>query len=600
MSTIFQTVFVFTSAALMWQLYQLWMDIFRPAPVDPVIFYTQKIENKIDDLTDLINGIPDKIYRQILRAAMLKNKYVNLVLIVIALSLITYWLCKLTIKLFRKTYMSINSISDFRGESMVEGSPFFKGDTPDCQVSLYEVGTFGLGRFLGCGLRYKNILIAPIHVIKNNKEIGIEGKKSALVAVKPIKSALHTDVCYTYLPENVWSIIGTTAFKFTKPPLSSTVANCAGHRGVSSGTCSPSITMYSLVYGGSTVNGMSGAAYTADKTVLGMHLGRNGTANMGVTVHLMCLEIDSITWGEDTEDTNVTNKPNIPNNHTWNVEDIEKALGGHVDDNSWHEELKRKSAENTEWVQNKRKTGQYLWADDLDGESKNPEHKTKWFKMYNQGPDETSSSQTGVTYVEPSQERLGDIIRGLVADRNALIHNVELLQKHMKEQAETNEVRFKKIEDHIWPAMTKCNECNAVVNNIRQHVKNVHAMVRCQCKAEFLSMKALEQHQRDKHPKKSDEIEMQPMGKRVEFPESAVADDSKRKVTTNFLGQRPPSRKKSGKNSRKNSNSQEKNPSYQLAEALQPLLMGFQQSLLKSLQQWQQATGSQNSEVMRN
>lgn len=590
-----------TVSALAWQCYQLWIEFAHPKPVPLMEQYTRRVEDKIDMLVDTINNIPTRIFAEIYRAIKLENKYVNLILVLVALLALVYWLCKLLVRLFRKSYMTLHHISDFRGEAMVDGSPFFDGETPDCQVKLYETGPFGLGKFLGCGLRYQNVLVAPIHVIKNNKEIGIEGKsKSALVGVRVIPSSIHTDVCYMYVPEKVWSLIGTTSFKYNRPPLSSTVASCAGHKGVSSGTVSPSKQPYSLVYGGSTINGMSGAAYIADKTVLGMHLGRHGFFNMGVTVHLICKEVQSISWGEDTEDTNTSSKPNIPRSHTWSVDDIQDALDSHVDAVSEADKarFKQDTLDRNAWEEKMRKTKQFMWEDDLEGAKPTP-YKTKWFRMHNQGPDPEPSTSTGVK-VQEEPVRLGDIVRKLMVDRDALIRQVDTLTGQLKSQKEENEARFQKIENHIWPKLTTCHDCGAAVNNIRQHVKNTHQVIRCTCKAEFLSTKALEQHQRDKHQKKSDEIEMQPMGKYVDHPESAVADDSKKKVATSFLEQRLPSPKRSGKSSKKNSSSQEKKQNSPLVAEIQPLLMEFQRSLLEGLQKWQQGMATQSSAATQN
>lgn len=468
-------------------------------------------------------------YDEFHRAVTLENEYINIVITVIVAMI----LCILTLiaimKLVAGSTRRITGCCDFRGESKMPGSEFTRGKHPSYQVEIFKIGRL-MDTFLGFGLRYKEVLAVPRHVIRDQTQLKVKGTNgSVLIDVSPVGSDLISDLVYISLKPKVWSVIGAKSFNNTNPTLTAKQASCCGLEGYSIGKVSAARTPYILTYTGSTISGMSGAAYYAGSQageVLGMHLGTDHATNIGVTVHVLTKEIDSIMWGEDSEDVNVlklTSGPKIK--PSWTIEDIDKRLAGH------------KAPNYDEILEEQRATGG-AWADMVGEGPSNRPIKLASLVLNPQGKDQLQEVDLQVYTVHPeedplTQKRLGDIIRDLE----------EFQRETIK--------RLDKIEAKVFPKLVICRECQAAVNDIREHLKQMHSNIKClHCKKQFFNSAAVQQHMMDKHATlvKTNDIEMSLIG------ESAVPSDSQR-TTTSFLGERPPSPRTKPSNSRKASKS---------------------------------------------
>lgn len=180
----------------------------------------------------------------------------------------------------------------FRFEALREGSTFINSKVPSCQVELREAG-FLSDQFVGYGLRFGDFLVTPTHVIEQINHLVLEGPKGKeLVQVPPIPSETVSDVSYLKLTADVWSRLGIAGARPARMEAG-VMATCTGKQGQSSGFIRKCRDMMGCVtYSGSTVAGMSGAAYVTGTTVIGMHNGASGLENIGVAVSVIILELE--------------------------------------------------------------------------------------------------------------------------------------------------------------------------------------------------------------------------------------------------------------------------------------------------------------------
>lgn len=178
------------------------------------------------------------------------------------------------------------TIRRFRPEALREGSLFEPGTTPGYQVPVLDIGLFS-NETIGYGLRLEDYLIVPTHVLEsvqwpqNELAIGC-GKRVMLLDMERYQDPLF-DVSYFRLTPAQWAMLGASKGSFVNDVASDgTRVWCVGKRGKSHGLLKQSSSgMY--VYTGSTVPGMSGAAYEGPGGVLGMHVGASGTENLGIS-----------------------------------------------------------------------------------------------------------------------------------------------------------------------------------------------------------------------------------------------------------------------------------------------------------------------------
>ncbi|APG75750.1 hypothetical protein 1 [Hubei sobemo-like virus 33] len=197
-------------------------------------------------------------------------------------------------KPLRRTVLRLRGITF---ESMQPGSEFVEGAVPDFQVGIYDAGTF-VDTFIGYGIRFGSLLVLPAHVIKHVKQLVIEGRTGRLgLNTSYIPSKVSTDLVYIPMTEAQWSRVGTSTAKVPKKLVNSLVS-CTGRKGTSTGLLTQTDVLGIMKYSGSTISGMSGAAYYSGQTVYGMHTGVAGDYNIGVTATLIMAETRRLVLGE--------------------------------------------------------------------------------------------------------------------------------------------------------------------------------------------------------------------------------------------------------------------------------------------------------------
>nr|QPZ88398.1 hypothetical protein [Soybean thrips sobemo-like virus 4] len=196
-----------------------------------------------------------------------------------------------------------------RFESMRHGSRFSAGKIPDYQVAVLEPGIFG-DKHIGYGLRVnEEYLVAPFHVIGDRDVVVLAGKNGkTAIAPSVVKSKLTPDVCYVTVGSQTFSRIGATTLVASS--TTGGVGNCAGQEGTSAGLLRKTPVRGALLYEGSTIPGMSGAAYTQTGRVVGMHHGTlsHDGYNFGTAIETIMLEMPFITGKrrlESSEDVHV-------------------------------------------------------------------------------------------------------------------------------------------------------------------------------------------------------------------------------------------------------------------------------------------------------
>lgn len=211
------------------------------------------------------------------------------------------------IPLLRTTIWKMRGIktNSYRGEAMRTGSVFSTADTPLGQIAIKEPGLL-VSSHIGYGLRVGNVLVTPTHVLSDRATVMLEYRGAKILAnvSGAIGSAILHDVAYVMLPTALWSQLGCRNVKTAETTSSlGQQVSCTGVRGRSVGTLLKSKHVGIHTYTGSTLPGMSGAAYAAaDGTVLAMHTGTTGENNIGVSMVAMRKEVLQIFKGESSED----------------------------------------------------------------------------------------------------------------------------------------------------------------------------------------------------------------------------------------------------------------------------------------------------------
>lgn len=207
-------------------------------------------------------------------------------LLVVLLILASIWLS------MGYAYYSLRRVSyRVRGiqyEAMQAGSDFLSGEVPKFQVKISLPGVF-VNSHQGYGIRIGNWLVLPTHVL-SGPEIVLEGSRGrVVVATNYEPSKLHPDVAYIWMEDSKWTTLGTRTA--SSVPITSCHVRCTGQKGYSTGVVNKTNIVGVLRYSGSTVPGMSGAAYVAQDRVVGMHTGASMDKNLGVSAALFVNEL---------------------------------------------------------------------------------------------------------------------------------------------------------------------------------------------------------------------------------------------------------------------------------------------------------------------
>lgn len=206
--------------------------------------------------------------------------------------------------------VSTRAVHRMRGiqyESIRAGSPFRNSVVPGYQVAIMEAGLL-TDKHIGYGIRYNDYLITPRHVLEKDgalqTEVLLSGPKAKLLTVvDPVQSREVDDLVYCYLDQKSWSLLGAGKAKLHNRAVSTHVT-CTGSVGQSVGRVSKTAVQWFMCYTGSTVPGMSGAAYDWQGTVVGIHQGATGSHNLGLSSVLLRAEMELLVKVEFTRDSN--------------------------------------------------------------------------------------------------------------------------------------------------------------------------------------------------------------------------------------------------------------------------------------------------------
>lgn len=187
-------------------------------------------------------------------------------------------------------------------EAMMAGSNFCKtGSMPACQVEIYSAGTF-IDTFVGYGVRMRDTLVIPHHNYVAVQNLGgsfmVKTKRGSLILNEaPEISAQLQDIAYYQLTFDMWSNLGVSKPIIPQEPEPTRVS-CFGPRGTSTGALQFTEYVGIWHYSGSTIPGMSGSAYMANNTCVGIHNGVAGEMNLGVMSVAIDIEITALMYPE--------------------------------------------------------------------------------------------------------------------------------------------------------------------------------------------------------------------------------------------------------------------------------------------------------------
>lgn len=221
------------------------------------------------------------------------------------------WFLRVTRKMIRLTSMKIRGVQLVcsYGEALRAGSTFRTGRPPRGQVAIRIPGIFTTSHN-GYGLRLGDVLVCNEHELTGYDEVEIcytdeKGKCStiALDTTGRMPSPILNDVTYLMLEPKSWAKLGVAKAKARALGDTGRFVTCHGQEGSSSGTVTKTNVLGQIIYTGSTLPGMSGAAYHVDGQVYGMHNGVMGGLNVGFGMEPIVRDIQALFGGPDYQGT---------------------------------------------------------------------------------------------------------------------------------------------------------------------------------------------------------------------------------------------------------------------------------------------------------
>lgn len=487
----------------------------------------------------------------------------------IAFLMVIRLLAPLFFNRYRRTIMRMRGI---QFESMREGSDFAKGSIPRYQIAIKQPGVWG-DSHIGYGIRYGNFLILPRHVFQDvGENMLLEGRvgKKVILAPSMIQSRIVHDLGYIWLPDKAWVTLGVATATLAKA-ANFPLVSCSGLEGSSSGMLRKSQTKGIVVYNGSTVPGMSGAAYDGGNVCYGIHIGAAGSNNIGVSSLALRIELKHIVAAESSEDVAAGYIQGGPL----------KMKGGQ----SWTEQMLSEMADRN-W------TGD-SWLDDteidysatLDFGESSKKKKAPGIMLDNVKVD--FSAQSGGSSNQ-TMECLSDRIVQMV-----LAHDEKLAQL----EKALLDIQVRSSEKYPCP---KCKVICRTQERLDAHLENAHSAAAekvyhtCECGNQILK-KNLARHQ-SKCIKGFPLVDITTGVK----PESAVRGDDKSSVKQGpFLGKRSSSPKMIGRSLTRNSKLSVKKPQSQSLEDVLSGIMESQKAMYQLFKELQKPMGGQSLEGKR-
>lgn len=128
---------------------------------------------------------------------------------------------------------------------------------------------------------------------------GITG--SVCIGTNYHSSSITADTAYLDIPEKIWALLGIKkSLKRNCEIERSWSVSCCGIEGASTGPLTQSPVLGLMFYEGTTLEGMSGAAYYIGNTCYGMHLGSTTGVNCGVTAEVFFEEVPEMVVFEES------------------------------------------------------------------------------------------------------------------------------------------------------------------------------------------------------------------------------------------------------------------------------------------------------------
>ncbi|APG75795.1 hypothetical protein 1 [Hubei sobemo-like virus 25] len=418
-------------------------------------------------------------------------------------------------------------------EAIRPGSGFVPAEIPKYQISVCKPGLFA-DEHSGYAIRVDdNYAVLPRHVLPDTERVmlvGATGRRIAL-ACPCLESSKHPDLVYMYVGKDNFTKLGATLAPVAESEGGH--ATCVGPLGATAGRLTKGAQVGTLYYNGSTVAGMSGAAYVIGGRVVGIHHGTldNKKFNFGTATQLISLELRNLVTFESSEDLGVKA------GFTMEEDDDEETLG--VKGRKKAEAAKKRSAWNNQDVVNyvHRKDdvvgGMFVgtsWADLLDprdgfyeGESTRP--KTQKKKLIVTVPEAsvsfTPQNQTGSgQLVMPVRcdescstrleslalevnEALAALEKRLTAVETEMVRRTAPKDPHPCDQCSVICTSEEKLLNHrrtSHPVSYSCTHCSfsdPSASELAAHVKTVHkaTQYKCDCGVECRSELRLRNHQ---------------------------------------------------------------------------------------------------------
>lgn len=189
-------------------------------------------------------------------------------------------------------------------EAVRPGSGFVPADIPSYQISVRKPGLFADQHSGYCIRVSDDYAVVPRHVMPDGDMVilvGHSGEKIAL-ANPSLTLSVMPDLAYLYVGKSNFAKLGAKV----APPARTDGghATITGPLGASSGLLRKAQMVGTLCYSGSTVAGMSGAAYVIGSKVVGVHHGvvDGKSYNFGTATQLIAEEVKKLVTFESSED----------------------------------------------------------------------------------------------------------------------------------------------------------------------------------------------------------------------------------------------------------------------------------------------------------
>jgi hypothetical protein len=486
-------------------------------------------------------------------------------------------------------------------ESIKEGSVFFKAEIPKFQVAVMKPGLLK-DVHVGFGVRYFDYLVVPTHVLSEadtgEGTLLLSGTKSkVIVPLAPLVSRVHDDLSYLFLTEKTWSLLGTQNPSWVGKH-ENTHVSCTGLNGSSSGSLRKMKITWMVTYSGSTIPGMSGAAYHSGRKIHGIHTGVAGSYNTGIAASLIRAEMKFICVGEATPDTN-DDVPVPRHLQYYNRDPANIPIWRELDA---FDDIKDRYQD--EWVRGAEVDYDYQLKDwDYDGESRKKKSQKPSFKLSPEGggirvePQAGSSDPSILSVVTTDDLRFLQFLRRsqVPARLNRLENVVASLVSGVKDPRPrpfSPDIQKVSPPPRVTPRPTPAFPTPEPVTESLKNPSEIQPEVQVRYPCRFCSTQCKTEESRSRHEKSHKKNE------------SAVPHDTgvkgKSIKTASFLERRQSSQRKNGKQSSQSSKSLTRSAHSQPQEASQSPLMLSQKSIEQLANALAKALDGRSSATRRN